>query len=400
MTDSAVPDADEVHRHAAPSGADRTEGHDVVVIGCGTVGTSVFVHLVDPAARPHPVARQVDPAGRIRSVSLVDPNPVGWGLAFGDGDPLLMCNSAVDLNSLLAHHPADFLDRLRRHGWQGRPDDCVPRAWLAAYCHQRYIRARRHATTHGIQVRHLRATARTVTAQHDAYCVRLDNGQDLTATHVVISPGVHRPRTPDAFARHQHHHAYLDSPYPTTRLREHLSRPARVLVLGTHQSAIDAALLLCRDGHHTTLTSRSGRLPAVRTALKAVPRPLPPLRRILRLDPADPHLADKLTRYVVEAIRLIDPRPLRHQTSGATDPVQRLREETALAERGACGWAEICTPLIEAVITWEQPACRGDCRQPAGGTAGFLGHRQGVGSVAASGCCAGLGVEHACVRRH
>ncbi|MFE9679508.1 FAD/NAD(P)-binding protein [Streptomyces sp. NPDC006259] len=320
------------------------------MIGCGAVGTSVFLHLVDPAARPHPVPPSRPRAGRIRSVTLVDPNPVGWGLAFGDGDPLLMCNSAVNLNSLLAHHPADFFEHLREHGWQGRPDDCVPRAWMAAYSHQRYTRARRSATTRGIQVQHLRATARTVTAQHDAYHVHLDDGQEITATHVVICPGVHRPRTPDAFPPHQHHPAYLDSPYPTARLRGHLTGPARVLVLGTHQSAIDAALLLCRDGHHTTLTSPSGRLPAVRTALTAPTRPHPPLQRITRLDPADPHLADKITRHVIEAIRLIDPRPLRHQTSAATDPAQRLREEIALAERGACGWAEICTPLIEAVI--------------------------------------------------
>ncbi|MGW0468239.1 FAD/NAD(P)-binding protein [Streptomyces sp. NPDC003027] len=320
------------------------------MIGSGTVGTSVFLHLIDPAAYPGGTPHAGLFADRLRSVSLVDPNTVGWGLAFGDGDPLLMCNSAVNLNSVLAHHPADFLDHLRQHGWQGRPYDCVPRSWMAAYCHQRYIRARQSATTLGIAVQHLRATARTIAAQDDGYRIRLDSGQEIPATHVVICPGVHQPRTPDGFAPYRHHPAYLDSPYPTSRLRRRLSRPARVLVLGTHQSAIDAALLLCRDGHHTTLTSPSGQLPAVRTALKAPTRPHPPLRRIARLDPADPHLEDKLTRHVVEAIRLIDPRPLRHQTSAATDPVQRLREEIALAETGACLWAEICTPLIEAVI--------------------------------------------------
>ncbi|MFF3314626.1 FAD/NAD(P)-binding protein [Streptomyces sp. NPDC003035] len=352
MADSTAPGRAGPYRHATASVPDpgRRQGHDVVVIGCGTVGTSVFLHLVDPAAYPHRTLHTGLPADRLRSVSLVDPNPVGWGLAFGDRDPLLMCNSAVDLNSLLAHHPEDFLDHLRQHGWQGRPDDCVPRSWMAAYCHQRYTRARQSATTLGIRVQHLRATAHAVAARRDGYRIHLDNGQEIPATHVVICPGVHQPRTPDGFAPYRHHPAYLDSPYPTIRLRRHLTRPARLLVLGTHQSAIDAALLLCRDGHHTTLTSPSGRLPAVRTALTSATRPHPPLQRITLLDPADPHLADKLTRHVIEAIRLIDPRPLRHQISAATDPVQRLREEIALAEGGACLWAEICTPLIEAVI--------------------------------------------------
>jgi hypothetical protein len=37
--------------------------------------------------------------------------------------------------------------------------------------------------------------------------------------------------------------------------------------------------------------------------------------------------------------------------SAVADPVRRLREMPALAEAGACQWADTCVPLIEAAIT-------------------------------------------------
>lgn len=349
MVTPTGPDDSKPPRYAAPPAAAR-EGRDVVVIGCGTVGTSVFLHLVAPDAKSHHTTGSAPHSDGLRSVCLVDPHPVGWGLAFGDDDPLLMCNSAVNLNSILAERPTDFLDHLREHGWKGHPQDCVPRSWMAAYCHLRYTRASQDAINRGIQVHHVRAAAHTITKQHHTYRIHLDTGAEITASDVVICPGVHRPRTPDGFAPHQHHPRYLDSPYPSARLRR-LPAPARVLVLGTHQSAIDAALMLCRAGHHTTLTSPSGRLPAVRTSLKAPTRPHPPLQRLTQLDPTDPHLEEKITRHVVEAIRLIERRPLRQQVSTSLDPAQRLREEITLAETGACLWADICVPVIEAIIT-------------------------------------------------
>ncbi|MGK5632359.1 hypothetical protein, partial [Streptomyces sp. URMC 123] len=147
---------------------------------------------------------------------------------------------------------------------------------------------------------------------------------------------------------------YLDSPYPTARLRARVGEPPRparrVLVVGSHQSAVDAALLLCRDGHRTTMTSPSGRLPAVRTSLALPTRPLPPLERIAGLDPADPLLDLRLTRRVVEAVRLLDPRPLRRQVAHGTDPAERLREEIRLVEEGACAWPGVVLGLMEALI--------------------------------------------------
>ncbi|MGW2597327.1 FAD/NAD(P)-binding protein [Streptomyces klenkii] len=331
-------------------------GREVVVIGGGVAGTSLLVQLVRTLSGrrpPHPV----------RAVRVVDPRPAGWGLAFGDEDPLLLCNSAAELNSLLADRPGDFVEHLRAHGWTGSAKDCVPRARMAEYCADRAARAREQAGRAGIAVEHVRASAESVGAAADGrggHRVRLSTGEELYADDVVVCTGVQRPRIPYGFAEFRHHPRYLDSPYPSSRIREGLRPRSRVLVLGTHQSAADAALLLCRDGHRATLTSPSGKLPAVRESLAAPLRAYPPLERVPRLDPADPYLEDRLARCVVEAVRLYDRRPLRRQVSRASDPVRRLREETALAEAGACAWPDVIVPMIEQLISLapELPAGR------------------------------------------
>ncbi|MBZ4319576.1 FAD/NAD(P)-binding protein [Streptomyces huiliensis] len=323
------------------------DGRTVAIVGAGAAGTSVFAHLAAAVARGGGGGRP------IRSVLVVDPSPPGWGLAFGDDDPLLMCNSAANVNSLLPDRPDDFVDHLRARGWTGAPDTCVPRAAMAAYCADRWERARDTAERAGVTVRHIASTVRSVHLPGGPARLRLDDGTELAADDVVLATGVHRPRVPRGFAAFTGHPRYLDSPYPSARLRAALGTgPRRVLVLGSRQSAVDAALLLCRDGHRTTLASPSGSLPAVRLSLHAPPRDFPPLERMARLDPEDPLLEGRLTRCAVEAVRLLGDRPLRAQGSRAADPVRRLAEETALAEAGMCLWPGVAVAVIEALTAF------------------------------------------------
>jgi uncharacterized NAD(P)/FAD-binding protein YdhS len=315
---------------------------DVLIVGAGVAGTSVFLHLVD--------ALSATPGHRVRSVRVVDPNPVGRGLAFGDDDPLLLCNTATAVNSLRADRPEDFTRYLRDRGLQGRAEDCVPRSWMARYCHDRFTEAAARAAAAGIATVRVPGTVLSVAVDPAGQRLRLSEGAELTADEVVLATGVQLPRVPRHFAPHTGHPRYLDSPYPAVRLRERLGRGQRVLVLGSHQSAVDAALLLCRDGHRTTMTSPSGQLPAVRVSLGAPEREFPSLDRLARLDPDDPLLARRAMRCVVEAVRLLGPRPLREQVSRAEDPVRRLAEETALVEAGVCRWPGVMVPVIEAVI--------------------------------------------------
>ncbi|TVL92480.1 FAD/NAD(P)-binding protein [Streptomyces sp. SAJ15] len=326
----------------------RSMGRDVVVIGGGAAGASVFVQLV--AAATSAEARE-----EVRTITVVDPRQIGWGLAFGDDDPLLLCDTAVGINSLLPNRPDDFADYLRSTGWQGRREDCVERSRMAEYCHHRYLRARDRAVAHGIEVRHVRDLALAVEVVGEGrYAVVSAGGGPVPATDVVVCTGVRTPRVPAGFDRYTRVPRFLESPYPASRvraLRDEHPAGARVLVVGTRQSAVDAALLLCRDGHRTVMTSPSGRLPAVRTSLGPPARArFPPLERIPRIDPDDPLLEWKVMRRAVEAVRSLGPRPLREQISTETDPERRLREEIALVDSDACQWEGAMVSLIETLI--------------------------------------------------
>jgi hypothetical protein len=115
---------------------------------------------------------------------------------------------------------------------------------------------------------------------------------------------------------------------------------------------VDAAIVLCHEGHRVTLASRSGVLPAVRNRFLAPPVELPSPNRLAELAPDDPLLSQKLNRIVVEAVRAITPTPLRQQVSFATDPIQRLREEVELVAAGRCGWQDITFAMMSQLNVW------------------------------------------------
>ncbi|MCC3775748.1 FAD/NAD(P)-binding protein, partial [Streptomyces sp. UNOB3_S3] len=176
--------------------AGQDAARNVVIVGAGVAGTSVFLCLVRALGRGN--------AGRVRSIRIVDPNPVGRGLAFGDTDPLLLCNSAAEVNSLLADEPADFVAYLRRRGRPVDPRDCVPRAWMAEYCRDRFDEARKAAEALGVEVAHVPAAVESIAPD----AIRLSTGRELRADAVVVCTGVARPRVPDGFAAFTGHPRY------------------------------------------------------------------------------------------------------------------------------------------------------------------------------------------------
>ncbi|MEU4932870.1 FAD/NAD(P)-binding protein [Streptomyces yokosukanensis] len=314
---------------------------DIVIIGGGATAVAAFTQVVRTPG--------------IASVTTVDPNPVGLGHAFGVSDPLLLCNTSVDVTSLRPDGPSDLLDYLSARGWAARPEDFVPRYLVGHYCRERYLSGRREAERHGTAVAHHRARATTVRATADGYRVELDDGRRLAATDVLVCLGLDRPRLPELLRPYDGHPRLLPQPYPTGRLRA-LPDKAEVLVLGSKLSAVDAALVLCADGRRTVMTSPSGRLPAVRTRLCRPDRPLLDSRRWQRLDPRAEDLDRELTRLLLRAIgRAGAGLGLRAQTSSAAVPEERLRQELALAAAGRVPWQDVIAEVIDAINDWTAP---------------------------------------------
>ncbi|MDZ5696360.1 hypothetical protein [Chelativorans sp. M5D2P16] len=133
---------------------------------------------------------------------------------------------------------------------------------------------------------------------------------------------------------------------------------SEVLVVGSKQSAIDATLLLCREGHRVTMTSPSGELPAVRTRL--IPGDRFPIDRgaLMQLmslwDPNDPQLDItrlrlKYLRYLAKEIKRLGDIPVSRQLSNSSSAIRRLEEEINISERNYCKWENSVVGFVDAI---------------------------------------------------
>lgn len=329
-----------------------TGGH-LVVVGGGASATAVLHHLAQHAdVRP-------------RSVTVIDPRPVGFGVAFGTADPRLRCNTSVDVTSLHRGEQSDLLRYLAGRGWPVSRSDFVPRTLVGQYCRERFAQARSALMARGCAVRQVTGRAGTVRSAAEpgrGYLVTLDDGRTLEATDVVVAVGGDQPRLPDALRDHADHPGLLVGAYPSGRLRE-LAADARPLVLGTKLSGVDAALVLCAEQRHVTLCSPSGELPAVRDRLCRPDRPAGLLSGLRALDPRSPGFDLAFTRLLVRAVRNASPLPapaLGKQFGTEPEALRRLGTELRQTESGANTWQSLIAELIEAVNDWTQGWPRDD----------------------------------------
>ncbi len=311
-------------------------GKHVIIVGGGATGVSLFSRLPGVTG--------------ISSISIVDPNPVGLGTAFGTTDPLLLCNTSVDVTSLDPDGESDLLGYLTGRGWPVHRDDFVPRYLIGQYCRERYLERRREAEQAGIRVRHHLSAARTVSqAGAKGYAVELADGRRLTGTDVFLCTGLDRPVIPDVVRDHLSNPALATSAYPVEELRR-LPENSRVLILGSKLAAVDAALVLGRARHRIVMASGSGALPAVRTRLRRPETPRLDSTAWHALSPDSPTLDREVTRLLLTAVaRAANGTALRSQISTATRPAERLAEELEIATTGRAHWQDTIAEIIQTI---------------------------------------------------
>ncbi|MCX4824767.1 FAD/NAD(P)-binding protein [Streptomyces sp. NBC_01142] len=327
-----------------------TAGGHLVVIGGGAAATAVLHQLTEHAGfRPG-------------SVTVVDPRPAGFGVAFGTTDPKLRCNTSVDVTSLYRADRSDLQRYLAARGWPVGRADFVPRALVGQYCRERFGQLSRELQARGAQVRQVTTRARTVLPAERAgegYRVTLDDGSTLEATDVVVAAGGDQPHLPELLRAYADHPDLLAGPYPTDRLRA-LPTDARVLVVGSKLSAVDAALVLCGADRQVTLCSPSGELPAVRNRLCRTARPTGLLADLRELNPGTPDFDRTLTRVLARAVRSAragwghPAAALRRQFGTEPKALERLTTELRQTEAGDNAWQDVIAELIEAVNDWTE----------------------------------------------
>jgi uncharacterized NAD(P)/FAD-binding protein YdhS len=312
---------------------------NTAIIGAGATGIAVFIAMVK-----HQAAKKI---------TLIDPYAAGQGLAFANTDPELLCNSSVDLMSVLPLESNDLLHYLHDHGHKHiTAKDFIPRQQVGVYIRDRFTDYLKIAQSYGIEVTQIYDQAiRIVRADENNYLVQTNGGQVVTAGEVVICNGYNSPVIPEIISPYTSHPSVSVSPYPEKDLEQKMSPYRRVLILGSKLSAVDATLTLCRNKHIVTMISPSGKLPAVRTCLVCSPDDVTRYAREAAMDINyfEPGYEQKLSKLVKSTIEKVSSLPLQQQIAIDHDAVSLLRTETQLANLDKTHWQYALIALVDAL---------------------------------------------------
>jgi cation diffusion facilitator CzcD-associated flavoprotein CzcO len=309
---------------------------DVAVVGAGATGTSAVVNLVRSG-----VARRID---------VFEPGAVGHGDAFSATDPALLCNTSADSMSLVTECPDDFVDYLHGLGMPVAPQDCVPRYLFAQYCRDRYLAVRSEASARGVRLRHHQDKVVSVAGAGPGYTLLTESGAECPADVVMLCMGVDA-WTPPVVRPFRHHPGVV----PASALGSAAALPhdARVLVLGSRLSAVDAVILLGRSNCRVQMASPSGTLPSVRTRMHPSDRETPAaLAGHPWVGTTEAAQADRFVAGLVRCLADHGRPHLRDQLSLADDPVERLRAEIVIVEEGHNFWQDLTVEFIALTNDW------------------------------------------------
>lgn len=243
---------------------------DLVIVGAGAAGTALFIHLFTEEAPP------------VRSVSFVDPNELAHGFAFSRSETSMLCNTSVAANSLFPGQEDHFLQWIRRN-----VDSCeacgtdpatislssfVPRTLFRTYLQATFHKALQRARSLGVITDHIKSAVGQVHTSESGFVVVPKDGRPISATNVAICTGLGvSSRTAVAVVEAG---GLLQSVYAVSSYEAYLGdRPSQIVIFGTRQSAIDAALLVSEARQDSTIVmiSPSGMFPSVRTEMREHP---------------------------------------------------------------------------------------------------------------------------------
>lgn len=251
-----------------PEQMDRPASFTVAIIGGGPAGVLTAIHVLR-AARPG----RATPRAKYCRIDLVLIEPdshLGDGVAFATRDPRHLLNVRASGLSALPKVEAHFLDWVQANiEPEARPNDFLPRWTLGAYLRATLRRESRQVP--GVRVVHRRQLVRTVTPVTDGVLLRLGDGSQLRADHVVLATGVPASSAAWAPPSLRADNRFVADPWAPGALG---SVPERgdVLIVGSGLTAVDVALSLAGPGRVLQIVSRRGRLPRSHRVI-----PTPPL---------------------------------------------------------------------------------------------------------------------------
>lgn len=246
-----LPMTDVVSRHA-----------DVVIIGGGLSGTLLAVQLL---RQPH-----------ARRIVIIEPRPeLGRGEAYSATELGHTLNGNAARMSVDPDNADDLTEWLTRFiddgGWPQSAEQSLPVAELfpprgifGLYAQQRLAEARAAGARYGATAEHVRAQAIDLQTHAEQVEITLDNGQVLYGRQAVLATGMF-PAARTALKAPGGLNAGAVDPWDVQAMRG-LDRQARVLIIGSGLTMVDAVVSLDQAGHRGPITviSRHGLWPHVR----------------------------------------------------------------------------------------------------------------------------------------
>lgn len=307
----------------------------VVIIGAGATGVAAFIALVRYKA--------------VGKITLIDPLGVAVGYVYSYDDQELLCNTSVDLMSVLPLECNDLLQYLHENGQrEATATDFIPRKAVGHYIRKRYNDYVSLAKEYGIETTEIIAEVEGIEKeQPNVYTVKLNHHKTVSATDVIVCTGLGKPIIPHFIAQYSGAANIYKSPYLANPLSKKITNHQQVLVLGSKLSAIDTAIMLCRDEHQVTLTSPSGELPAVRNNLIRNVNYNAELSEIARIDFCANDAKRKIENFIQSFIEKTYQIPLAQQVSQTNEVQTRLQEEIDLAKKDQVHWQKVIIPIVD-----------------------------------------------------
>ena len=231
-------------------GAGAALTSDIAIVGGGASGVILAAAL----------ARQAQPV----SVALIDPRP-GRGLAYGAPHARHLLNTRVGNMSLDPEAPEDFLAWLNGRELNGpswSAEDFAPRTLYGDYIEQRLAD---QVGAAGVSAPALiRDWVQAAEIGRERWRLHMASGHRVSARALVLATGWANPRPLHVHGREEVEDLVQDDPWTVGGL-DALPAGARVLVIGTGLTALDAAIAVWArvPGASVSAVSRHGMLPRI-----------------------------------------------------------------------------------------------------------------------------------------
>lgn len=250
---------------------------DLAIVGGGSTATSFLAQLIS-------VLGDEAHDGSKRIIVFEPLAQVGPGEPYAADLPSNLLNIPAAKMSAFADDRGHFLRWIESSGpaildkygiERLETDAFLPRALFGEYLQDVWAELRHCAERLGIAVHRVPARVDDITLDSEGGDARLETPVgEFFARRIVLCNG-NLPTV--SYADLSGYHGYFNTPYPVIDLARKIGRKARVGIIGSSLSAIDAIVALKESGHtgRVIAVSRSGKLPAVRSTV-ASPVPIAP----------------------------------------------------------------------------------------------------------------------------